>query len=701
MANIIPMKPFQGLSFTPLEEQLQSSIGDLTPQLNLTPIDITAPINTGLPYKSLIGQGVGIAGNTLGSLIGGELQSGAGNVINTVGGTVGGMLSTVNPLLGGIVSGASGLIGGAVNGLFGEKEDKELHAKINANTEYLKNFTSNASSFDNIQGPMAVNMNTNVYKGGLFSSGAAERKNRALSDALKSAFRKAQGEVAANVDRLQNAQNTNFYATFGALGGPLHTHGSDWNNNVTLIDNGGTHEQNPLGGIPMGTAPDGEPNLVEEGEVIYNDYVFSNRIKVPKAVRNKYKLRGTKDMTFALAAKKVQKESEERPNDPISKRGLKDIMGKLMMEQEMIRQRKQSRRYAKGGRLFAIGGPYDDIAWSMELPNVEVTAPGRRYNRPYMAAPYTGEADVDYPFIPIQNISGLSDESFALNEALNGEIPDLTSSLNLNPVKVKKMRQAKSRNTSLGFKGRSGNFDSSILRYAPTVVNGLETLTDTLGLTNKADYSNIAPITATARAEAADIKDARVSPVYQNMVYKPMDNLFYANELGAQATAARRNIINTAGGNRGAAIAGLLSSNLNSQTALGKLYREGEESNWGRYKDALAFNMDRDKFNASQALNVAKANQEAAYHRANLITNAAIRESEARESERLRAWRQRRENRNSFLGDLSDIGREGIMASWINKNPGLRYKISRNSDGVTYGTYGKGGLITKRRKNRR
>jgi len=29
----------------------------------------------------------------------------------------------------------------------------------------------------------------------------------------------------------------------------------------------------------MGIAPDGKPNLVEEGEVIYNDYVFSNRLK--------------------------------------------------------------------------------------------------------------------------------------------------------------------------------------------------------------------------------------------------------------------------------------------------------------------------------------------------------------------------------------------------------------------------------------
>ena len=32
----------------------------------------------------------------------------------------------------------------------------------------------------------------------------------------------------------------------------------------------------------MGVDEQGIPNLVEEGEVIFNDYVFSNRIEAPK-----------------------------------------------------------------------------------------------------------------------------------------------------------------------------------------------------------------------------------------------------------------------------------------------------------------------------------------------------------------------------------------------------------------------------------
>jgi hypothetical protein len=45
---------------------------------------------------------------------------------------------------------------------------------------------------------------------------------------------------------------------------------------VTLFENGGSHEQNPIGGIPQGVGANGKLNLVEEGETKWNDYIFSN-----------------------------------------------------------------------------------------------------------------------------------------------------------------------------------------------------------------------------------------------------------------------------------------------------------------------------------------------------------------------------------------------------------------------------------------
>lgn len=141
-----------------------------------------------------------------------------------------------------------------------------------------------------------------------------------------------------------------------AFGGELNTQGGDFTNGMIFIDNGGSHETNPFEGVPMGVDENGVPNLVEEGETIFNDYVFSKRLTVPKTIRNKYKLRGTKDMSFAEASKQMAKESEERPNDPISQRGLVALMSDLASSQESIKDNSMSREFAEGGHLFAGGG---------------------------------------------------------------------------------------------------------------------------------------------------------------------------------------------------------------------------------------------------------------------------------------------------------------------------------------------------------
>lgn len=136
------------------------------------------------------------------------------------------------------------------------------------------------------------------------------------------------------------------------LGGPINTHGGVFDNGVTIVGNGGTHEENPLEGVQMGVDEQGIPNLVEEGEVIFNNYVFSNRMKAPKNLKKRYKFKGK---TFADVAKSIQKESEERPNDPISKAGLDVNMARLAMSQEEVRnskiKKRTSNKYAGGGVL--------------------------------------------------------------------------------------------------------------------------------------------------------------------------------------------------------------------------------------------------------------------------------------------------------------------------------------------------------------
>lgn len=163
------------------------------------------------------------------------------------------------------------------------------------------------------------------------------RKNKQIDTAL---FHAA-GQADANNDfmRMLGYYNDPFEY---ALGGEMRSHGSDWNSGLTFINAGGRHEDNPYEGVPSGVDNEGVPNLVEEGEVIWNDeYVFSDRLKVPKELANKYSLGG--DKTFAEAIEEVTRESRTRPNDPISNETNRAIVNEFMDAQEVLREEEQAK----------------------------------------------------------------------------------------------------------------------------------------------------------------------------------------------------------------------------------------------------------------------------------------------------------------------------------------------------------------------
>lgn len=172
-------------------------------------------------------------------------------------------------------------------------------------------------------------------------------------------------------ENIQKQKMANLEANFAAFGGPFSTHGGFFSNGLQHINNGGRHESNPYDGVPVSFDPQGNPNLVEEGETIFNDYVFSNRLKVPKSFMRKYKF-GNKPLTFAEVSKKLAKESEERPNDPISNAGLRKFMEDLSMTQEELRAKKANRRnnkYAIGGEIFSgevMGSSYSPFKAAMK-----------------------------------------------------------------------------------------------------------------------------------------------------------------------------------------------------------------------------------------------------------------------------------------------------------------------------------------------
>ena len=395
---------FDGLDFSYLNNVDAGSFGSLNKTID--PSKITSsqmsswlPKHVDVPVGKLGGAGkignvVGALGDVVGGaanrIISGGLNSGAGNAVSGIGSAVGSAISTVNPLIGGAVKIGTGIIGGGINALFGMKTDQKKLQAANEGTNYLNSFVSDASTFDDIQGPNAVANVQNAYKGGLFKKGKARRKNAALRAERANAESWANRSVDNNIDNIAETQMDTMLANYAAFGGPLggmpslgtgaidydfmsnylvtknkaaeaknkiatnvfgnlpvtplstfalggdmQTNGGDFSNGLAHIDAGGSHEENPYDGVQVGISREnGQPNLVEEGETIFDDYVFSKRIKADAKTKKKFHIGKNADISYADLSKKLEKESLERPNDPISQNGLKKQLHNLADEQE-------------------------------------------------------------------------------------------------------------------------------------------------------------------------------------------------------------------------------------------------------------------------------------------------------------------------------------------------------------------------------
>lgn len=153
--------------------------------------------------------------------------------------------------------------------------------------------------------------------------------------------------VLANKDKYspEVVKRANFArnATKFALGGDMQTNGSDWSDGLLQVNAGGSHESNPYNGVQLGTDAQGKPNLVEEGETIFDDYVFSKRIKADAKTKKKFHVGKNADISYADLSKKLEKESAERPNDAISLAGLEKQMHDLADEQERQKSEMQTK----------------------------------------------------------------------------------------------------------------------------------------------------------------------------------------------------------------------------------------------------------------------------------------------------------------------------------------------------------------------
>lgn len=343
--------------------------------------------------------------NTFGNKWLSEGYEGAGKTIGSVGSTVGGLVSQYNPLLGGAISAASGIVGGLANRFLGMKTNREALGIANKNIQRNMSFRSNAQSFDSLQEAPGVQGHAKVYKGGHWNKRAGNKKNAALAQAEGFAAQSAVNQVNSNIENLQHKQANTMLQNYSAYGGPLdgaigyqfmsdylnngklkamgsetmtqmpnsfmnmnafggniEAHGSNWSTGLSHINKGGTHEENPYGGVTVGHDDQGVPNMVEEGETIANtkkfgskvvrDYVFSDRLTVPEYSKQYKKeempyemkvLKKYEGKSFSKGGKMAEKRSgvDERPNDILAQNMFTNDAYYLMTAQEKEREKQE------------------------------------------------------------------------------------------------------------------------------------------------------------------------------------------------------------------------------------------------------------------------------------------------------------------------------------------------------------------------
>lgn len=385
---------FSGQNLTDIAKGGIGALGSIVGQVGGNLIDGGLSSGAGNTISS-IGSTVGSAISTVNPLVGGMVSVGSGLIGGLTNRMFGSKLNqeNINQVKGNISSTANTSFGGSADDLMSQLSGASMLGNINrsdigkdgwfshkaknltnklraqaeaANTRLYNNFNQAADVTNENQFLQSM-YNVEAFGGPLFKEGGIMIKKENRGKFTESANRANMGvqeyarHILANKEDYSPTliKRANFARNFGsrkAFGGDLNTYGGTYNGGLEYINNGHTHSENPYGGVPMGTDRNGTPNLVEEGETIWNDYVFSNRLKVPETLTDKYKL--SKDITFAEASKKLGKEIEETPNDPISKRTFNSFMQDLQQSQEEVKAKKE---LAKTKRQFNKLSPQEQL----------------------------------------------------------------------------------------------------------------------------------------------------------------------------------------------------------------------------------------------------------------------------------------------------------------------------------------------------
>ena len=243
-------------------------------------------------------------------------SGGIGGIAGTT--AEGAAVGSIVPGIGTAIGAAAGALIGGISNIFGKRKAKRKARRINKQIDRANQFAVNdlinRADMIDIEQDLDVMGNYSAYGGplNLYRSGGgikidpskrgtfraqASRMGMGVQEAARKILSAPKGRYSAAMRKKANfARN---FAHKHGYGGYLF-----YPDEFTEFNTGGTHEESPLGGIPQGMDNEGTPNLVEEGESRYKDYIFSNRLYLDKDMLKSAGLPLSLDgKTFSQAAK--------------------------------------------------------------------------------------------------------------------------------------------------------------------------------------------------------------------------------------------------------------------------------------------------------------------------------------------------------------------------------------------------------------
>jgi hypothetical protein len=116
--------------------------------------------------------------------------------------------------------------------------------------------------------------------------------------------------------------------------------------NLTRFNEGGTHEQNPLGGIPQGQDAQGNMNTVEQGETKSGNFVYSDRITLDSSRVKQFNLPGyAANKSVSAASKAIEDKFKDR-NDKYASETKKALLDRLANAQESVKAEQDQTKQA-------------------------------------------------------------------------------------------------------------------------------------------------------------------------------------------------------------------------------------------------------------------------------------------------------------------------------------------------------------------